>query len=262
MLTRINHVVVVVDDLERAAADWERILGIPGRNRLEGTALRMRRLQFDVGDAYFALCEPLDEGSVFHSFLQKRGEGIYAVSFDVEGFDELVSRIREQGGSVTGDERSAWVHPRHTHGVNLGLHPVGGADHLGTEPSPFKAFRSIVVAVHDGDAAADDWERYLGLEGGESVDLPAAGMRWLRFDVADGSLGLELAEPLGASSRVRDFLERDREGIYSISVAVGDVAAVVLGMQRRGVRLLGDIETDSMFVEPAATHGVLLGLVE
>src|SRR5262249_42022367 len=68
-LTGVNHVVIAVRSVKDAAAQWERLLGVEARNLFEGSALRMRRCQIDVGDAYFALCEPLDEQSVFHGFL-------------------------------------------------------------------------------------------------------------------------------------------------------------------------------------------------
>src|SRR5262245_59511339 len=91
-LTGVNHVVIAVQSVKDAAARWERLLGVEARNFFEGSPLRMRRCQIDVGDAYFGLCEPMDEQSVFHSFLEKRGEGVFAVSFNADDYDGIVQR--------------------------------------------------------------------------------------------------------------------------------------------------------------------------
>jgi methylmalonyl-CoA/ethylmalonyl-CoA epimerase len=259
-LTRVNHVVIAVESLQTAATDWERCLGVTGRNYFEGSPLRMKRLQFDVGDAYFALCQPIDEQSVFHNFLQTRGEGVYAIGFDVAGYADVIARIRDAGGSVSGGDRSAWVHPRHTHGLNLGLHP-DGSEHPPTEPTIFKAFRHIVIAVHDRDRAARDWERYLGLAGKNYVDVTEQGMRSVQFDVGSCDLDITLAEPLGEHSPLREFLQAHPEGVRSIAVKVDDVAGTARGMQERGAVILGDIANDpQIFVHPKTTHGLLLGL--
>jgi catechol 2,3-dioxygenase-like lactoylglutathione lyase family enzyme len=260
-LTRLNHIVLVVEDIQKAAADWEKYLGIKGRNYGEGSPLRMKRMQFDVGDAYFALCEPMDEQSVFYNFLKKRGEGIFAISFDVEGYDGVVTRVRDEGGSINGDEHSSWVHPKNTHGVNLGLHPDGG-EHPETEPTVFKAFNYIVIAVKDRDAAAADWERYLGVKGKKFLDMPEMGMRRMQFDVGNGDLWISLVEPLGENSYQRTFLENNPEGVYMIAVKVDDKRATARAMQERGATIIGDIDKDDqLFVHPKTTHGLLLGLV-
>jgi 4-hydroxyphenylpyruvate dioxygenase-like putative hemolysin len=260
-LTRLNHIVLVVEDIHKAAADWEKYLGVKGRNYGEGSPLRMKRMQFDVGDAYFALCEPMDEQSVFYNFLKKRGEGIFAISFDVDGYEGVVERGREAGASINGDEHSSWVHPKNTHGVNLGLHPDGG-EHPETEPTTFKAFNYIVIAVNDRDAAAADWERYLGVKGKKFMDMPELGMRRMQFDVGNGDLWISLVEPLGENSYQRKFLENNPEGVYMIAVKVDDPRATARDMQQRGATIIGDIDNDSqLFVHPKTTHGLLLGLV-
>lgn len=261
-LTGVNHVVIAVENVKEAAAEWERYLGVEARNFYEGSPLRMRRCQIDVGDAYFALCAPMDEQSVFHKFLQKRGEGVFAVSFDAGNYNGIVKRIRDEGGSVTGDENSAWVHPKHTHGVNLGLHPDDGRPHgMETAPSIFKSFRYFVVAVHDVGEAAVDWQRYLGLEPTKSEDLPEESVRRVQFDVAGGAMSISLVQPLGEEGAHREFLSERGEGIYMIAVDVDDLQGNARAMQERGATILGDVDNDSIvYVHPRNTNGLLLGL--
>jgi methylmalonyl-CoA/ethylmalonyl-CoA epimerase len=258
VLLRMNHVVLAVRDIDKAAADWERYLGAKPRNFGEGSPLRMKRCQIDVGDSYFALCEPMDEQSVFWKFTQERGEGIFAISFDIEDFDGVVDRMKAAGTRFSGDEHSVWIHPKHTHGVNLGLHPTG--DHAPGEDSPFKAFNFVVIAVNDRDVAAKDWEASIGTKGKKFLDMPDQGMRRMQFDVSSG-MWLALVEPLGEQSYQRKFLAENPEGVYMISVKVDDPKATAKDMQARGAEILGDPDGDGpLYVHPRTTHGLLLGL--
>jgi 4-hydroxyphenylpyruvate dioxygenase-like putative hemolysin len=258
VLLRPNHVVIAVHDRDSAAAEWEQKLGGKPRNFGEGSPLRMKRCQIDVGDSYFAICQPQDEQSVFWNFLKKRGEGIFAMSFDIEDFDGVVARMKEAGTQFTGDEHSVWIHPKHTHGVNLGLHRE--AEHKPGEESRFKKFNFMVIAVKDRDAAAKDWEQSIGVKGKKYLDLPESGMRRMQFDVSNG-MWLALVEPLGEHSYQRKFLAEHPEGTYMISVKVDDPKATAKDMQARGAEIVGDPDGDGqLYVHPRTTHGLLLGL--
>jgi 4-hydroxyphenylpyruvate dioxygenase-like putative hemolysin len=260
VLTRLNHIVIAVKDIGRATEDWER-LGLSPRNYLESESMHIKRVQFDVGDAYFALVEPLDEQSVFHGFVAKRGEGLFAMSFDVEDYPGVVSRMREAGTRFTGDETSdsVWIHPKHTHGVNLGLHAP--AEHPATEASLFRKFSYIVLAANSRDEAAADWERFVGVRGRKPLDMPEAGMRRMQFDVAGGELWIAIVEPLGEHSYQRKFLAERAEGVYMVAVSVGDPIAAARAMAARGAEIVGDLDGGGpVYVHPRTTHGLLLGL--
>lgn len=261
VLTRLNHVVIVVNDIDKASADWEQRLGATPRKYQEASAMHMKRVQFDVGDAYFALVEPLSEESVFHGYLSKRGEGIFAMSFDVDDYAGVVSRMRDAGTRFTGDETtdSVWIHPKHTHGVNLGLHAP--AEHAATEPDIFKRFSYIVVAANSRDETAADWEKFVGVKAKKPLDMPEVGMRRVQFDVAGGDLWVAIVEPLGEHSYQRKFLAENPEGIYMIAVAVDDPVATARAMKARGAEIVGDLDASGpLYVHPRTTHGVLLGL--
>jgi catechol 2,3-dioxygenase-like lactoylglutathione lyase family enzyme len=260
VLTRLNHIVIVVSDIDRASADWER-LGLTPRNYLESDSMHMKRVQFDVGDAYFALVEPLDERSVFHGFMAKRGEGLFAMSFDVDDYRGVTGRMREAGTRFTGDEDSdsVWIHPKHTHGVNLGLHAPG--EHPPTEASLMRRVSYIVIAVNSRDEAAADWERSIGVRGRKALDMPEAGMRRVQFDVGGGELWIAIVEPLGPHSYQRKFLAEHPEGVYMVAVSVGDPHSVAREMKERGAQIVGDPDGDGpVYVHPHTTHGLLLGL--
>src|SRR5690242_18941050 len=120
VLLRPNHIVLATPERDKTAADWEKYLGVETRNFGEGSELRMKRCQIDVGASYSAVCEPMDDESEFWNFVQKLGEGIFAMSFDIADFDDLTARMKEAGTTFNGDADIAWVHPKHTHGVNFG----------------------------------------------------------------------------------------------------------------------------------------------
>ncbi len=67
---------------------------------------------------------------------------------------------------------------------------------------------------------------------------------------------------------VAKFLEKRGEGIHHIALCVEDVAGAVRELLAAGVRMIdqaprpGANGTKVAFVHPAATHGVLIELVE
>jgi catechol 2,3-dioxygenase-like lactoylglutathione lyase family enzyme len=239
VLLRMSHVAVAVRDVERAASDWQKYLGATPRSVGPG------RSRIDVGDAFFELHE-------------RNGDGVFGLGFDVEDLDRVVAHLRAAGATFTEGERSVCVDPRHTHGVRLELRAADGHDPGAA--SRFEAFKYVVVAVHHRDAAARDWERFVGLEGSRYKDIPKLGMRRMQFDVRSG-MWLALVEPLGEHSHQRRFLAEHPEGVYMVSVRVRDPAQTARELRSRGATIIGDLDGDGpLYVHPRTTHGVLLGL--
>ena len=52
------------------------------------------------GQVFLEVIQPLDEVSLFANFLKSNGEGIHHIAFSVSNWDEIVSKIREQGGKM------------------------------------------------------------------------------------------------------------------------------------------------------------------
>jgi len=53
-----------------------------------------------IGDIMWELIEPLDDKSIYAEHLEKHGEGLHHVLFEVDDFDEAKTRIQQRGYGV------------------------------------------------------------------------------------------------------------------------------------------------------------------
>ncbi len=121
------------------------------------------------------------------------------------------------------------------------------------------------IAVKSLAAAKGIYEK-LGLEvsAEETVDQEKVRVAMIPL----GESRLELMEATAEDSTVARFIAKRGEGLHHVCLRVPDLAAVVAGLKREGVRLVSEeIKTGAgghryVFVHPQSTGGVLLELVE
>ena len=87
----------------------------------------MRRAGLSLGTATLQLAAPLTAESPLRRFLDRRGEAVYSVAFDVDDLDATVAELRAQGvrvsdpAEVEAGARSAFVAMAATHGLSVQL---------------------------------------------------------------------------------------------------------------------------------------------
>ena len=122
----------------------------------------------------------------------------------------------------------------------------------------------VGIAVDDLDAALEFYAGALGLEVEASEDVPSQGVR--AHFVRVGSAALELLEATTEESPVRRFVDRRGAGLHHVTLRVDDVAAALVRLKARGVRLVDETPREGAegalvaFVHPSAAHGVLVEL--
>ena len=84
MVNRINHIAVVVADIEAALDFWRGGLGLEV-SHVEDVPDQQSAVAFlPVGEGELELVKPTDEGSGIARYLAKRGPGIHHICFEVE----------------------------------------------------------------------------------------------------------------------------------------------------------------------------------
>jgi methylmalonyl-CoA/ethylmalonyl-CoA epimerase len=132
MLKKVDHVTIIVKNLDKAIKDYENILHLtPEDGRIRDLpAYRLVMLPVPSG-ARIEVVEPKKVKSMGSDFLKERGEGVCSLSIFMDDFDNEVKKLREKGITVT-DEivatvhegyplRLGWVSPEQAHGVWLEL---------------------------------------------------------------------------------------------------------------------------------------------
>ncbi len=121
---RIDHVGIVVKDLETALATYQRNFGFeaaPGRGG-EVTALGIRNAFVSVGDSDLEFIQPVTAEGPAATFARERGEGAFLLSIEVADINAAVEHLRALGSRVGNPVNGvSFVSMRSTHGVNLQL---------------------------------------------------------------------------------------------------------------------------------------------
>jgi len=130
--TRINHIAIVVDDIEAALKFWRDSLGLE-LNHVEDVPDQESIVAFlQVGNSEIELVKPTSDESGVARFLQKRGPGIHHICLEVDDIkasleilhSKDVRLINETPLIGTGGKKIAFIHPESTHGVLVELYEL------------------------------------------------------------------------------------------------------------------------------------------
>ena len=131
MPKRIDHVAIIVRNIEQALTFYRDTLGIePGA--IQEVPTEQVRIAFlplgGPGGSEIELIEPTTPDSSLTKFLERRGEGLHHICLEVENIDTALAEMREQGAPVLDQQprlaaegRAIFLHPKGTNGVLLEL---------------------------------------------------------------------------------------------------------------------------------------------
>ena len=129
MVDGLDHIAVCVRDARKGMEDLSRVLGVdPGDVReLPEHGIMVRFLR--IGDTEVELVQPLDPQGSLGRFLERRGEGLHHICFQVKDIEAALQHMEKRGitsidriprKGATGD-LIAFLHPKDTHGVLIEL---------------------------------------------------------------------------------------------------------------------------------------------
>ena len=122
---RLDHVVIAVNDLDAAVATYQNNFGLEREEAKDVPALGLRNTFLPIGDAKIEMVTPLGDKSPIGQFIEKKGEGMYLLSLDVDYLDGAIKAFAEKGIKANVIKGSAgdmaMISPKHTHGVLLQL---------------------------------------------------------------------------------------------------------------------------------------------
>ena len=125
----------------------------------------------------------------------------------------------------------------------------------------------IGIAVPSIEAAMETYRTLYGAsEFTQPFDMPAQGVRVGFVNLSNTQI--ELIEPLGDTSPILNFLEKNpRGGQHHVCFEVADIHEAKAEMERRGAKVLGEPRLGAhgtlvIFVHPKDSNGVLIELME
>ncbi len=124
-LSHIEHIGIAVKDLAVAIPYYAKVLGLTCYNIEEVKEQKVKTAFFMVGQTKIELLESTDPEGAVGKFIEKKGEGVHHIAFAVEGLENALEHVAEQGVQLidktprNGAEglSIAFLHPKSTMGV-------------------------------------------------------------------------------------------------------------------------------------------------
>jgi len=128
MLKKVDHIGIVVRSIEEALKVYRDALGLPLAHVQEVPEQQVRIAFLPVGDCEIELVEPTAADSGVARFLEKRGEGLHHICFEVEDIEAALRDLAAKGVRLIDRQprqgaigRVAFLHPKSAHGVLIEL---------------------------------------------------------------------------------------------------------------------------------------------
>ncbi len=131
-ITRIDHVALVVEDIEDALGFWRDALGLPLDHVQEVPREQSAIAFLPVGGSEVELVQPTSADSGIAKYLNKRGPGMHHICLEVDDIAGMLDQLRAKGvqliheEAVTGEngKQYAFIHPKAANGVLVELYEL------------------------------------------------------------------------------------------------------------------------------------------
>lgn len=128
-ILKIDHLGIAVNSIEDGKNFWSEILGLKFQGAETVETQKVTTAFFPVGESEVELLEPSAADSPVSKFLEKKGEGIHHVAFQVENIEAALGELKEKGVRLidavprpgAGGAKIAFIHPQATNGVLVEL---------------------------------------------------------------------------------------------------------------------------------------------
>jgi methylmalonyl-CoA/ethylmalonyl-CoA epimerase len=128
-MRKIEHIGIAVHDLENSNELFSKLFGQAAYKTEEVASEGVKTSFFMCGPNKIELLEATNENSPIAKFLEKKGEGIHHIAFDVEDIYAEIERLKLEGFTVLNETPKkgadnklvAFLHPKTTNGVLIEL---------------------------------------------------------------------------------------------------------------------------------------------
>lgn len=126
---KLEHIGIAVRDLEASIKTYELLLNTSCYKRETVESEGVITAFFKTENTKVELLEATNENSPIHKFIQKKGEGIHHMAFEVKDIKTEMSRLSKEGYRLLNKEpkkgadnkQVCFIHPKDTSGVLIEL---------------------------------------------------------------------------------------------------------------------------------------------
>ncbi len=131
-IKKINHIAIVVEDIDDSLAFWRDALGLKLHEMRDVPVEKSRVAFLPLAGSEIELVQPTTPDSGIAKYLTKRGQGMHHVCLEVDDIDGMLEQLKAKGVRMINEQprtssdgkRYAFVHPESASGVLVELYQV------------------------------------------------------------------------------------------------------------------------------------------
>ena len=266
-LPTLYHISAIVEDIDKTAEFLSSMWGIGPWQILESSFNKKQMVVSEPGSVKLAgarlgptileLLQPLEGRTIWADFLETHGEGLHHIAFSVPNWDEMASKLQQQGGrmimSIVTDEGRRYSYFETKPGgiiVEFEEKPAG-TEQLINPPKPEATqpdLYHINFAVKDVDKTAQFLTSMWGIGPWQTMEL-SLEKDWMdmiagepyKIKLAFGKLDpiiIELIQPVEGRSFLSRSIETRGEGINHMAFSVSNWQEMAAKLQEKGGRMV------------------------
>jgi methylmalonyl-CoA/ethylmalonyl-CoA epimerase len=128
-MQKIEHIGIAVKSLADSIPLFEKLLNSQCYKTETVESEKVRTAFFKLGETKIELLESTEEGGTISKFIEKKGEGVHHLAFDVKDIRNEMNRLTSEGFQLLNTEPKAgadnkmvcFLHPKCTNGVLIEL---------------------------------------------------------------------------------------------------------------------------------------------
>ncbi len=128
-MKRIEHIGIAVKNFNTSVPLFEKILNTSCYKFEKVDSEMVNTAFFKVGESKIELLQSMDENGVIAKFIEKRGEGLHHIAFEVDDIYAEMKRLVSEGFTLLNKEPKMgadnklvfFLHPKETNGVLIEL---------------------------------------------------------------------------------------------------------------------------------------------
>ncbi|MEP7266159.1 MAG: VOC family protein [Saprospiraceae bacterium] len=128
-MKKLDHIGIAVKNLALAKEAYSTLLNMEPTGREKGADEKGTTLLYQLGETKIELLEPADVNSPIRDFIEKNGEGIHHIAFEVDDIQSAMDEYKSKGftfshekpGIHADNKLRVCINPKETHGVMIEL---------------------------------------------------------------------------------------------------------------------------------------------
>lgn len=128
-MNKVEHIGIAVKELTNSIPLFEKLLNTNCFKTETVESEKVNTAFFKMGETKIELLESTDPAGVIARFIEKKGEGLHHIAFEVADIYAEMTRLKKEGFILLNEEPKSgadnklvcFLHPKNTHGVLIEL---------------------------------------------------------------------------------------------------------------------------------------------